>query len=164
MTDAIKVDDGVVVSIHYTLHVDGQLIDASREAEPLQFIQGMGHIVPGLERELYDMHIGDHKSVKVAAKDGYGELEADAFMDVPREAFPAGVPLVPGTELQLQDKAGHAVLARIQSISDTVIRLDMNHPLAGRTLDFDVTIAGVRPATSEEIAHGHVHTGGHAAT
>ncbi len=159
MTDELKVDDGAVVSIHYTLHVNGLLVDASRETEPLQFIQGMGHIVPGLEHELYDMHVGEHKSVRVIAKDGYGEVDSAAFMDVPREAFPTGVPLNPGTELQLQDKAGHPVYARIQAVSEAVIRLNMNHPLAGKTLDFDVTIADVRPATADEVAHGHVHTG-----
>jgi FKBP-type peptidyl-prolyl cis-trans isomerase SlyD len=82
-------------------------------------------------------------------------------MDVPREAFPAGVPLIPGTELQLQDKTGHPVYARIQSVSDQVIRLNMKHPLAGKTLDFAVTIAAVRAATEDEVAHGHVHTGDH---
>ncbi len=161
MPENLKVDDGVVVSIHYTLHVDGQLVDASSETEPLQFIQGMGHIIPGLEHELYDMQIGERKSVRVAPEQGYGLPDEAAFMDVPREAFPAGVPLEPGTELQLQDRAGHPVYARIQGISDQVIRLNMNHPLAGKTLDFDVTIAGVRQATADEVAHGHVHTGEH---
>ncbi len=159
MAETLKVDDGVVVSMHYALHVDGRLVDASSEAEPLQFIQGMGHIIPGLEHELYDMEVGQRKTVRVSASDGYGELDEAAYMDVPREAFPAGVPLEPGTELQLQDKAGHPVYARIQAISDSVIRLNMNHPLAGKTLDFDVTIAAVRAATADEVAHGHVHTG-----
>ena len=147
--------------MQYTLHVDGQLVDASSETEPLQFIQGMGHIIPGLEHELYDMQIGERKAVRVAPSDGYGEVDAAAFMDVPREAFPTGVPLVPGTELQLQDRTGHPAYARIQAVPDEVIRLNMNHPLAGKTLDFDVTIAAVRPATEEEVAHGHIHTGDH---
>lgn len=161
MVDALKVDDGVVVSLQYTLHVDGQLVDASGVAQPLQFIQGMGHIIPGLELQLYDMKIGEHKSVRVTPKDGYGVPDEAAFMDVPREAFPAGVPLEPGTELQLQDHAGHPVYARIQAISEAVIRLNMNHPLAGKTLDFEVTVTAMRPATPEEVSHGHVHTGEH---
>jgi len=161
MTKALKVDDGVVVSMHYSLHVDGQLVDVSSEAEPLQFIQGMGHIIPGLEHELYDMQIGERKTVRVAPVDGYGEVDTAAFMDVPRQAFPVGVPLIPGTELQLQDQTGHPAYARIQSVSDQVIRLNMNHPLAGKTLDFEVTIAAVRPASEDEVAHGHVHTGEH---
>lgn len=157
--ETLKVDDGVVVSMHYTLHVDGKLVDASSESAPLQFIQGMGHIVPGLEQQLYDLRIGDRKSVHVAPRDGYGEPDAAAYMDAPLEAFPAGVPLDPGTELQLQDRAGHPAYARIESISGGNVRLNMNHPLAGKTLEFDVTIAGLRPASPEEVAHGHVHTG-----
>ncbi len=161
MDETLKVDDGVVVSLQYTLHVDGQLVDSSTATQPLQFIQGMGHIIPGLEHQLYDMKLGERKSVRVTPKDGYGIPDEAAFMDVPREAFPAGVPLEIGTELQLQDHAGHPVYARIDAISEVVVRLNMNHPLAGKVLDFDVTIAGMRPATPEEVSHGHVHTGEH---
>src|SRR5258707_6087408 len=105
MTDEMKVDDGHVVAMHYTLHVDGQVVDTSDGSEPLQFIQGMGHIIPGLEQELYDMKVGDSKQVVVAPKDGYGEQDAEAFMDVPRASFPANVPLELGTELELRDQS-----------------------------------------------------------
>jgi FKBP-type peptidyl-prolyl cis-trans isomerase SlyD len=143
--------------MHYALHVDGQLVDSSEGSEPLQFIQGMGHIIPGLEHELYDMRIGDSKRVVVDAKDGYGEIDPDAFMDVPRHAFPSNVPLETGTELELRDQSGHPVYARIDSISNDNVHLNMNHPLAGKELHFDVKIADLRHATDEEISHGHVH-------
>ncbi len=159
MSDETKVDDGKVVSMHYTLHVEGKLVDTSEGGEPLQFIQGMGHIIPGLEHELYDMQVGDSKNVTVSAKDGYGEADADAFMEVPRDAFPDTVPLVKGTELELRDQSGHPVYARIDRVTEKDVRLNMNHPLAGKELHFDVTIAAVRPATEEEVSHGHVHTG-----
>ncbi len=161
MTDESKVDDGKVVSMHYTLQVDGKVVDSSEGGEPLQFIQGMGHIIPGLEHELYDMKVGQSKNVTVQPKDGYGETDENAFMDVPREAFPKNVPLEKGTELELRDQSGHPVYARIDQVSDKNIRLDMNHPLAGKELHFDVTIASVRPATDEEVSHGHVHNGDH---
>ncbi len=147
--------------MHYTLHVDGKVVDTSEGGEPLQFIQGMGHIIPGLEHELYDMKVGDSKNVTVAPKDGYGEADASAFMDVPREAFPTDVPLDKGTELELRDQAGNPVYARVDDVSDENIRLDMNHPLAGKELRFDVKIADLRPATDEEVSHGHVHNGDH---
>lgn len=156
-----KVDDGKVVSMHYTLQVDGKVVDSSEGGEPLQFIQGMGHIIPGLEQELYDMQVGQSKSVTVAPKEGYGEADASAFMDVPREAFPENVPLDKGTELELRDQSGHPVYARVDEVSDKNVRLDMNHPLAGKELHFDVKIAGVRPATEEEVSHGHVHSEDH---
>ncbi len=161
MTENAKVDDGQVVSMHYTLHVDGEMVDTSQGAEPLQFIQGMGHIIPGLEHELYDMHVGESKKVSVAPQDGYGKVDPEAFMEVPRSAFPAEVPLKVGTQLELKDKSGHPSMARIDSVTDENVLLDMNHPLAGKQLDFDVTIAALRTATDEEVSHGHVHSHDH---
>ncbi len=159
MSDTQKVDDGKVVSMHYTLHVDGKVVDSSEGGEPLQFIQGMGHIIPGLEHELYDMEVGQSKNVTVPPQDGYGETDENAFMDVPRESFPTNVPLQKGIELELRDQSGHPVYARIDDISEQNIRLNMNHPLAGKELHFDVKIAGLRQATDDEVSHGHVHTG-----
>ena len=157
MTEQFKVDDGQVVSMDYVLKVDGKVVDSSEAGNPLQFIQGMGHIIPGLEHELYDMKIGENKKVVVLPKDGYGEVDAEAFMDVPRDSFPTDVPLEKGTELELREQSGHTMLARIDTVSDENIRLNMNHPLAGKELHFDVTISGLRPATDEEVSHGHVH-------
>lgn len=161
MNEQLKVNDGHVVSMDYTLHVDGKVVDSSEGGEPLQFIQGMGHIIPGLENELYDMKVGDIKLVVVAAKDGYGEVDVEAFMNVPRESFPTDVPLEKGTELELRDQSGHPMFARIDTVSENNIRLNMNHPLAGKELHFDVKIAALRPATEEEVSHGHVHTQNH---
>ena len=157
MTEQLKVDDGHVVSMDYVLQVDGKVVDSSEAGTPLQFIQGMGHIIPGLEHELYDMKIGENKKVVVLPKDGYGEVDPEAFMDVPRDSFPTDVPLEKGTELELREQSGHPMLARIDTISDESIRLNMNHPLAGKELHFDVKIAGLRAATEEEVSHGHVH-------
>ncbi len=157
MAEELKVDDGQVVSMHYTLHVDGQVMDSSEGGEPLQFIQGMGHIIPGLEHQLYEMKIGDKKDVVVAPKDGYGESDPAAFMDVPRESFPPNVPMKVGTELELRDQSDHPVYARIEDVADKDVRLNMNHPLAGKELHFSVEIANLRAATEEEVSHGHVH-------
>ena len=114
MAEELKVNDGKVVSMHYTLHVDGKVVDSSEGGQPLQFIQGMGHIIPGLEHELYDMEVGQSKNITVPAKQGYGETDENAFMDVPREAFPENVPLEKGTELELRDQSGNPVFARRQ--------------------------------------------------
>jgi len=161
MEEELRVDDGQVVAIHYTLRIDGQVIDSSQGREPLQFIQGMGHIVRGLEQQLYDMKIGESKEVVVAAKDGYGESDPTAFMDVPSESFPPNVPLKIGTELELRDQGDHPVYARIHEVTDKNVRLNMNHPLAGKELHFSVQIANLRPATGEEVSHGHVHGDDH---
>ncbi len=156
-----QVNDGQVVSMHYTLLVDGKVVDSSEGGDPLQFIQGMGHIIPGLEHELYEMKVGESKHVTVQPQEGYGETDDTAFMDVPRDAFPADVPLERGTELELRDQSGHPMFARVDQVSEENVRLNMNHPLAGKELNFDVKIAGLRPATEEEVSHGHVHGAGH---
>ena len=157
MSEELKVQDGHVVSIEYALHVDGELIDQSEKDEPLEFIQGEGEIIPGLEQAMYGLAVGDSKTVIVSAKEGYGELDSDAFADVPREQFPPDFPLKPGTELQVKTEEGEILAARIESIAKETVRLDFNHPLAGKELHFAVKVLALRPATDEEINHGHVH-------
>lgn len=161
MTDNLKIVDGHVVSLHYTLHVDGELTDQSEQGEPLEFIQGEGHIIPGLENALYGMTAGESRQVLVAAGEGYGEHDSEAFAVIPREQFPAEIPLEVGLELQVRTQEGDTLAARVDSLSDESVRLDFNHPLAGKTLTFNIMIAGVRPATAEEMEHGHVHSHHH---
>lgn len=157
----LTVQDGQVVSMEYSLRVDGEMIDSSQGREPLEFLQGAGNIIAGLEDELYGLGIGEAKNVIIAAEDGYGELDPDAFIDVPREQFPAEIPLESGVELQVQDESGRPMMARIDRVDDETVRLDFNHPLAGKELVFDVKIVGLRDATDEEMEHGHVHGGHH---
>ncbi|GAB4495233.1 MAG: peptidylprolyl isomerase [Anaerolineales bacterium] len=157
----LTVQDGQVVSMEYSLRVDGEMIDTSAGREPLEFLQGAGNIIPGLEDELYGMEIGEAKNVIIAAEDGYGELDPDAFIDVPREQFPAEIPLEVGVELQVRDESGHPMMARIDTVNTDSVRLDFNHPLAGKELVFDVKIVGLRDATDDEMEHGYVHGSEH---
>ena len=157
MSEVLKVQDGQVVSMDYTLRVDGEVMDSSNGHEPLEFLQGAGNIIPGLEQELYGMSVGDSKLVIVQPEDGYGLVDPEAFVDFPREEFPANIPLEKGVEIQVTDENGHPMGARIHSVSDESVKLDFNHPLAGKQLHFDAKIVGLREATSEEHAHGHVH-------
>lgn len=162
MSGALKIEDGQVVSMDYTLRVDGDIVDTSDGHGPLEFIQGIGNIIPGLERELYGMVIGDSKSVSVEAVDAYGELDPDAYADVPRSEFPTEIPIEKDVEIQVRDEADNPMFARIDTFDDQTVKLNFNHPLAGKTLNFDVTIVGLRGATPEELEHGHAHTdGGH---
>ncbi len=156
-----KVADGQVISMDYTLKVDGEVIDTSEGREPLEFLQGAGNIIPGLEKELYGMEVGESKQVTIEPEDAYGPVYAEAFVDVPRESFPENIPLEIGTELQVMGPDNQPLYARIAAIGEENIKLDLNHPLAGKTLHFDVKIVGVREATSEEQAHGHAHGAGH---
>jgi FKBP-type peptidyl-prolyl cis-trans isomerase SlyD len=160
MNEEMKVQDGQIVTMEYTLWVDGEVVDSSEDAEPIEFLQGAGNIIPGLESELYGMAIGDSKDVVVASQDGYGDVDEDAYAEVPRTQFPSNIPLEPGIELQVQDESGHAMSARIDFVEDDIVRLDFNHPLAGKELRFVVKIAGIRQPTEEELEHGHAHGDG----
>lgn len=159
MDETKRVADEMVVSLDYTLRLDDeQVIDSSEGREPLQFIQGQGHIVPGLEKELYGMEVGEQKQVTVQAAEGYGERDDERIQVVTREAFEPGIELQTGMGVQMQDpQTGHVLQGTISQIGADNVVIDFNHPLAGETLHFDVTVAGLRPATEEELDHGHVH-------
>ena len=152
-----SVQDGVVVSMEYTLHVDGELLDSSEGQGPLQFLTGYGNIISGLENEMIGMKIGDSKNVIVQPAEGYGEFDDEAFMDVPRGQFPEDMPLAVDTELTVRDDEGHARYARVDNIEGDTVRLDFNHPLAGAELHFSVKVVALRKPNEEELSHGHVH-------
>ncbi len=151
------VSDDVVVSIDYRLTVDGQVVDTTEGDEPLNFLQGHQNIIPGLERELVGMMIGDSKKVVVTPAEAYGEVDPDNIIDVPRSEFPEEIPLEPGTELEVKNADGEVLSATINQVNDDSVKLDFNHPLAGKELTFDVTIVDLRAATDEELAHGLAH-------
>jgi FKBP-type peptidyl-prolyl cis-trans isomerase SlyD len=158
----LVVADDLVVSLDYTLRLDdGQVIDTTDNEAPLDFLQGAGQIIPGLEEALYGMAVGDEKEVEVAPVDGYGEKNLDAFELIPRDAFPADLELDRGMGLQLETEAGEEMVAYVADLRPEEVLLDLNHPLAGETLFFQIKIADLRPATAEELSHGHAHGSGH---
>ena len=154
--DKVVADD-LVIRMDYTLTVDGEEVDSSKEDGPLEFLQGRGNIIPGLESELYGLVVGENKDIAVAAADAYGEFDEEQVMDVPLEEFPAEIPLEIGTELEVRESDGDVLSAMIIDVDEEHVTLDFNHPFAGEDLQFQVTIVDIRPATSEELAHGHVH-------
>lgn len=156
----LTVEDDMVVTLSYTLHVDGKVVDSSEESDDLQFIQGAGEILPALEEKLYGMQVGDTRQVTLSAEDGYGEVDPESFSDVPRAEFPAEIPLKKGVELELQDEDREIHYARIESVGKDHVRLNFNHPLAGKELNFSVRVVALRMATAEELDHGHVHAAG----
>jgi FKBP-type peptidyl-prolyl cis-trans isomerase SlyD len=154
----MPIADNDVVTFHYTLKGDtDEVIDSSAGGEPLGYLHGHGNIVPGLERELTGKSVGDRLQVRVPAAQGYGEYDSALVQKVPRRALKGIANLRVGLRLQ----AGHQAVT-VKHIAGDMITLDGNHPLAGQDLNFDVEITAVRPATEEELAHGHVHgAGGH---
>ncbi len=148
------IGDGVVVSLDYTLRLDdGSVVDSSEDA-PLEFIQGQGAIIAGLERALYGMNIGEEKDVVVAPEEGYGEFNSELLETLPRSVFPKDIELEEGMGLRMRTPAGETVVVYVDTIAESEVTVDFNHPLAGETLHFHVKIADLREATSEELANG----------
>lgn len=153
----VTVQDDFVISLEYTLRVAGEVLDTSVGDEPIQFIQGQGHIIPGLEKALYGLKPGDEKEVVLQPKDGYGEYDPDALATVDRREVAEDGELSLEEEIEIEDEEGNVSLARIVDIEGDQIVLDFNHPLAGKELAFTVTVVDLRLASADELAHGHVH-------
>ena len=156
-SELTRVADDLVVTMDYTLTVDGEIVDSSEEEGPIQFLHGYGNIIPGLEAHLGGLVVGESLQVTVAARDAYGEFDPEQIVDIPLEEFPEEICLEPGVELEMKDQDGDLLFARVISVGKSRAKLDFNHPLAGKQLNFDVTILALRPATPEELEHGHVH-------
>lgn len=155
------IKNGKVVSISYTLTNDkNEVLDQSQPNQPLEYLHGSYNIIPGLEKELEGLAVGDAKKVTVAPAEGYGELNNELIFDAQRQNFPPDAPLEVGMQFQAQGEAGPMVI-RIVNIDGDKVTVDGNHPLAGETLHFDVKVEGMRDATQVEIDHGHVHGPGH---
>ena len=146
-----------VVSMSYTLKDDeGKVLDASSAGEPLPFLHGHGNIIPGLEKALEGLKVGDKKVVVVEAKDGYGEHDPDDMLRIGRDQLGGEVPPV-GVAIELRSDQGDVLVGHVSEITATEMVIDCNHPLAGKRLHFDVEIMAVREATPEELEHGHAH-------
>jgi FKBP-type peptidyl-prolyl cis-trans isomerase SlyD len=157
--EEMTVSDGMVVSLDYSLRLDDdeEVVDTSAAREPLEFVQGGGQIIPGLEQQIYGLGVGEEESVLVPPADGYGDADTEAYQLMPLEAFPADLTVEPGMGLELREVSSQVLQAYVADVRPDGILLDFNHPLAGKTLRFDVKITGLRQATEEELAHGHVH-------
>jgi FKBP-type peptidyl-prolyl cis-trans isomerase SlyD len=138
------VQPGSEVSFDYTLTDEtGQVVDTSKGKAPLLYVHGQGQIIPGLEKELTGMTVGGEKKVTVKPEDAYGPVDPAAFREVPKEALPAEA-LKIGTMLLAQGPGGQGVPVRVHEIKDKTVVMDFNHPLAGKTLSFDVKITDIR--------------------
>ena len=154
----MKVGKHTVVGIEYALHLgDGQVVDSAGAGEPLRYLHGTGQIVPGLEKALEGKEPGTSAKVVIEPEDGYGTRDEQAVRVVPREAFPPDAPLQAGAEFVVVDDQQNQIPLRIEKIENGTVTVDFNHPLAGKTLHFDVKIIDVRAATEDELAHGHAH-------
>ena len=145
------------VSFHYTLtDDDGQQLDSSAGGEPLAYLHGAGNIVPGLENALEGKNVGDSMTVAVSAAEGYGESQPELIQEVPRESFQGVDDIQVGMQFEAQTGNGQSVPVTVTAVTEEFVTVDCNHPLAGKNLNFDVSITDVRDPTQEELDHGHI--------
>lgn len=139
----MAVAEGRQVSIEYTLTVQGEVADTNVGGEPLTYTQGADQILPALEKQLLGLTAGDSKHVTLSPEDGYGPVNPELFQEVPLEQVPEDARVV-GTQLVAQSQSGERRPVRVHSVEGEKIVMDLNHPLAGETLDFDVKILSVQ--------------------
>lgn len=147
-----------VVSIHFKLtNTDGKVLDSSEGQDPLVYLHGTEGLIPGLEKALEGKTQGDSLQVTIPPEEAYGPENPDLIQKVPKEIFTGVDELEPGMIFETQDPEGSSQRITVQEIEGETVTINANHPLAGQTLHFDVSIEGVREATEEEIDHGHAH-------
>ncbi len=141
--EIMAIENGKKVTFHYTLTVEDQIIQTSEGNEPLAYTHGSGEIIPGLAMEMEGMKEGEEKNVVVAAENAYGAVNPEAFKEVPLSSLPDG--LEPKKDMTLQGKTpeGKDVLVRISDVKEESIVIDLNHPLAGKDLTFDVKVVSI---------------------
>jgi FKBP-type peptidyl-prolyl cis-trans isomerase SlyD len=146
----MQIANETVVTIHYTLTDDkGVVLDSSVGEEPMSYVHGQGHMVPGLEKALQGKSVGDSFKVSVAPADGYGDRDNELVQQVPRKEFPVDDVEV-GMHFQTRGKQGTRIVT-VMAVDAESITIDANHPLAGTTLNFDVQVVEVRAATPEDL-------------
>lgn len=140
----MKVGPFKTVVFHYQLfNEEGELIDSSSEGHPFSFVFGEGSIIPGLEREMEGMEPGENKEIIVRPEDGYGLHNPNLVQQVPREMFSGGAELEVGMSYTGRTEAGNVVNFTVTGMDEESVEIDLNHPLAGKTLRFNVTIEDV---------------------
>lgn len=156
----MQIAENTVAAIDYTLTDDaGEVLDSSEGREPLAYLHGAGNLIPGLEQALEGSTEGDSMKVTVEPENGYGERSEDLIQNVPMEAFSGVDQVEAGMRFQATDDQGNVRVVTVTDVADEEVTVDANHPLAGQKLHFDVNVVEVRPASEEEVEHGHVHDG-----
>ena len=145
-TEKAKIQDGSQVSIQYTLLDEkGKQIESKKGGNPFKYTHGKGDIIPGQENGLEGMQVGEEKTIEVKPEDAYGKVHPEAFQEVPSKNIPPEL-LKVGSQLVARNPQGQSIPVRVHEIKDETVVLNLNHPLAGKTLTFEVKIMAVQPA------------------
>jgi FKBP-type peptidyl-prolyl cis-trans isomerase 2 len=136
--------NGDTVTVHYTgRFTDGTVFDTSVSGEPLEFTIGERHVIPGFEQAVLGMDVGDSKTVNIASEDAYGDHEEDLVFQLEPDSFPPDLKLEVGQQLQLDQPDGRVIHLRVAEITESMVTLDANHPLAGEDLTFELDLVGI---------------------
>lgn len=158
----MKIESKNIVSLTYDLYVNNEdgteaLVESTTPENPLVFLYGAGQMLPKFEENLSSHAAGDSYDFRLSAEDAYGEYDEEAVANLPKEMFQGTeIPEI-GSMLPLQDNDGNHFQGQVVSIAEDGVLVDLNHPMAGQALHFKGNILAVRPATAEELAHGHAH-------
>ena len=158
----MKIEQQHVVSLTYDLYVNNEqgaeeLVESATLEQPLTFLFGAGQMLPKFEENLSELSTGDAYDFRLTAEDAYGEHDEEAVANLPKEMFAGQDMPEIGSVLPLQDNEGHHFQGQVVSIAEDGVLVDLNHPMAGQALHFKGNIINVRPATPEELSHGHAH-------
>ncbi|MBU0681399.1 MAG: peptidylprolyl isomerase [Proteobacteria bacterium] len=139
------IEAGNLVSVHYTgTFEDGEVFDSSQGRDPLSFQVGAGQMIQGFDQAVLGMKQGENKKITLAPEEAYGPRDEELLIDIPAEQFPEEMKLEKGMMLQLTNQAGQPVPATVAEISEESVKMDVNHPMAGKTLVFDIEIVEVK--------------------
>lgn len=141
----IRAKDGDTVRVHYTGKLaDGSVFDSSEGSEgPLEFTVGMGEVIPGFDRAVVGMKVGERKTITVGPEEAYGQRREDLLLKVDRQELPPQINPEVGMGLRMRTASGRFIPVRITTVTDQDITIDANHPLAGEELTFDIELAEV---------------------
>jgi FKBP-type peptidyl-prolyl cis-trans isomerase SlyD len=159
-SEIMVVGQDKVVHLDYVLTVEGEIADSTAGREPLPYLHGHNNLIKGLEDQLEGMQIGEGKTVTIDPENAYGLMDESAFMDMEKGKFPDNFEFNIGRPLRLNTGDGRIMSATISEVKDDVVVLDFNHPLAGKTLTFEVSISDIREASEIELSVGRVDMGG----
>ena len=153
----MKIRKDTVATLNYILKDDeGTIIDAANDGS-FVYIHGAQNVIPGLEAALADKSTGDTIKTTIEPQDAYGEIDPNRLQTMPRSTFPEGTDIEVGMQFHGESPDGDPIVVSVKSVDGDDIVIDGNHELAGKTLHFEVEVLKVRPATKDELAHGHVH-------
>ena len=155
----MKISQNAVVEFSYELEVDGQIVDQAPKERPLDYIHGTGGLLPKLEEHIEGMEPGDKFEITISPADGYGEIDPQRIIDLPKSAFEVNGEiredlLIPGNVITMLNGMGAVIPGKVLEVTEDTVKMDLNHQMAGKTLNFKGEVLTVRKATEKELTEG----------